>query len=312
MTIHAQPQSTPAAPPPRVLRLALIGLLVNFGLTAVKLTAGLLGNSYALIADAIESLSDIVGSAIIWGGLLISARPASERHPYGYGKAESLAAVVVAAMVLLAGLGIAVEAVREIITPHHTPKPFTLAVLAAAIVAKETLFRIVNRAARASGSAAVETDAWHHRADAITSAAAFVGIAIAVIGKHITKSDRFAPADDWAALFAACIIFYNATRLMVKPIRELLDVQSQPTVDQARTIAAAVPGIVHVEKVFSRKSGTGYWLDMHVWVDGSTTVHEAHALAHTIKDAVRRANPRVIDVLIHVEPARPDKGPTPA
>ncbi len=207
-------------------------------------------------------------------------------------------------LVLLAGVGIAIEAIREIITPNNPPKPFTLLVLGGVIVAKETLFRVVKRAARASGSAAVETDAWHHRADAITSAAAFIGISVAVIGKLITKNDRFASADAWAALFAACIIFYNATRLIISPIRELLDVQSQPIVDEARAVGSAVPGIIRVEKVFARKSGTGYWLDMHVWVDPQMTVQNAHALAHAIKDAVRAANPRVIDVLIHVEPAR--------
>jgi cation diffusion facilitator family transporter len=302
----AQPAAlpSPAAASARAQQLALIGLLANFALTIIKLVAGIAGSSYALIADAIESLADIVGSAVIWGGLRISAKPASEQHPYGYGKAESLAAAVVAMLVLLAGVGIAIEAIREIIAPHYPPKPFTLLVLGGVIVAKETLFRVVKRAARASGSAAVETDAWHHRADAITSAAAFIGISIAVIGGLITKTDRFAPADAWAALFAACIIFYNATRLIITPIRELLDVQSQPIVDQARAVAAAVPGILNVEKVFARKSGTGYWLDMHVWVDPQMTVQDAHTLAHAIKDAVRAANPRVIDVLIHVEPAR--------
>jgi cation diffusion facilitator family transporter len=208
-------------------------------------------------------------------------------------------------MVIAAGVGIAIEAVREIITPHHTPAPFTLAVLAGTIVIKESLFRAVRRAARESGSAAVETDAWHHRADAITSAAAFLGISIALIGKMITRDDRrFAPADDWAALFASLIIFYNAAHLIIPPIRELLDARHQPTEDQARATAANVPGVMHVQKVFSRKSGTGYWLDMHVWVDPHMTVQDAHTLAHTIKDAVRANNPRVFDVLIHVEPAR--------
>jgi cation diffusion facilitator family transporter len=288
----------------RAQRLALTGLLTNFALTVIKLVAGILGNSYALIADAIESLADIVGSAVIWGGLRLSARPASQQHPYGYGKAESLAAAVVALLVLAAAVGIAVQAVYEIFHRHHTPAPFTLAVLAGAIIIKETMFRAVRRAARDTGSAAVETDAWHHRADAITSAAAFIGISVAVIGKKITGTDRFAPADDWAALFASCIIFYNASRLIIAPIRELLDVQSQPTVDAARTIASGVPGVVHVQKVFARKSGMGYWLDMHVWVDPRMTVRDAHTLAHAIKDAVRAANPRVIDVLIHVEPAQ--------
>lgn len=299
--------TSPAHKPPstaRAQRLALIGLVVNFALTILKLVAGILGNSYALIADAIESLADIVGSAVIWGGLRISTRPISNLHPYGYGKAEALAAVVVASIVLLAGIGIATEAIREIITPHVSPQPFTLFVLGAVIVVKEVLFRVVRRAAKDTGSAAVQTDAWHHRADAITSAAAFIGIAIAVIGKHYTGTERFSPADDWAALFAAFIIIYNATRLMVVPIRELLDVQPQAIVDQAKSIAEKVPGILHVEKVFARKSGTQYWLDMHAWVDPAMTVEHAHSLSHDIKDAIRAANPSIADVLIHIEPAK--------
>ncbi|CAG0975978.1 Manganese efflux system protein MneP [Phycisphaerales bacterium] len=288
----------------RAQRLALLGLVSNLALAGIKLLAGVIGHSYALIADAIESIADIVGSVVIWGGLHISARPATEKHPYGYGKAEALAALAVAILIFAAGIGIAVEAVREIITPHHTPAWWTLVVLLVVVAVKETLFRAMRRVARDTESPAAETDAWHHRADAITSAAAFVGIGIAVVGKHYTHDDRFAPADDWAALLAAGIILFNAFRIMTTPVRELLDMQSGLVTERARQIASGVPGVSNIQKAFARKSGTRYWIDMHVWVDGSMSVRDAHALAHAVKDAVRREIPSVYDVLIHVEPAR--------
>jgi cation diffusion facilitator family transporter len=290
---------------PRPQSLALLGLLINVALAAAKFLAGLLGHSYALIADAIESLTDILSSAILWGGLRIANRPATDRHPYGYGKAESLAAAVVSLIILAAGVGIAIEAIREILTPHHAPAPFTLAVLAAAILIKEALFRYVRRVARATGSPAVHTDAWHHRADAITSAAAFIGISTALIG-----GPGWEVADDYAALLASAIIILNAARLLAPPVRELLDVQFQPVVEQARVIAAENPRVLNVQKTMARKSGTQYWLDMHIWVDPEMSVRDAHTLAHAIKDAIRAANPSIQDILIHVEPAPPpDKGP---
>lgn len=271
-------------------------MLTNFTLAFVKLAAGYFGNSYALIADAVESLTDILGSAVIWGGLHVSSRPASSKHPYGYGKAESLAALVVSLIVFLAGVGIAVEAIREIVTPHHLPEKFTLIVLVAVVIVKETLFRIARRTAKAEDSTAVETDAWHHRADAITSLAAFIGISAALYF-------QYAPADDWAALFGSAIIIFNAVHLMITPVRELLDVTSDTLVEQSKLAAGEVAGVKLVHKVFARKSGTRYWIDMHIWVEGTMTVREAHTLSHAVKDAVRAKVPSVQDVLIHIEPA---------
>jgi cation diffusion facilitator family transporter len=284
-------------------RYALAGLVANMLLAVVKLIAGVAGHSYALIADAIESLADIIGSGFIWGGLFISARPASDQHPYGYGKAEPLAALAVSFLVFLAGIGIAVEAVREIITPHHTPAWWTLAVLVLVVITKETFFRIGVRRARAEGSTAIATDAFHHRADAITSVAAFIGISIALIGKWKTGTDAWAPADDIAALFASAIIVANAVRLMIPPLRELLDQQSDTVAEEARQIASKVPGVVLVQKAFARKSGILYWIDMHVWMDGQMSVRDSHTVAHAVKDAVRAGLPNVRDVLIHIEPA---------
>src|SRR5262245_43542181 len=209
-------EPTPRPDPSRGRRLALIGLLANTGLATVKLLAGLLGHSYALVADAVESMTDIVGSVVIWGGLHIGAKPADENHPYGHGKAEALAAFIVAAMVGAAGIGIAVKAISEIITPQHAPAPFTLAVLVVVVIVKEAPVRVVRRAGAELDSGAVRVDAWHHRSDAITSAAAFVGISVALWG-----GPGFERADGIAALVASGVILFNAALLFRTPIHEL-------------------------------------------------------------------------------------------
>jgi cation diffusion facilitator family transporter len=280
-------------------RLALLGGVANVGLAMLKLLAGVIGHSYALIADAIESMADILGSVVIWGGLHIAARPADENHPYGHGKAESLAALIVALMVFAAGAGIGAKAIDQIITPHHAPAAWTLAVLLIVLIVKEVLFRIVDRAGRESGSDAVRVDAWHHRSDAITSLAAFVGISVSLLG-----GPGWERADPIAALAASVVILFNAYLLFRTPVRDLMDEEPSDVVAKARELAAAVAGVVLVEKVGARKSGTRYWVDMHVWVDPAMSIVAAHELSHRVKDAVRQAMPSVADVLVHIEPAR--------
>jgi cation diffusion facilitator family transporter len=176
------------------IRWIVLGLLVNVGLAGVKLIAGLVGNSYALVADAIESGADIFASAVIWGGLRIADRPADAEHPYGHGKAEALAALVVVLMLFVAGIGIAIQAIRELFRPHQTPEPFTLWILIGVVVIKEALFRFVQHIGTRVQSSAITTDAWHHRSDALTSAAAAIGITISLIG-----GPGYAAADDVAA-----------------------------------------------------------------------------------------------------------------
>src|SRR5437762_6070896 len=199
-------------------RIALIGMLVNVVLAAAKISAGLFGNSYVLIADGIESALDIAGSVVIWGGLKFAARPPDETHPYGHGKAEPLAAAIVAMGVLLASIGLAIQSVREIFVPHHGPAAFTLVVLIVVVVIKEFLYRIVMRLGKNVESTAVQTDAWHHRADALTSIAAFIGISIALIG-----GEKWQSADAWAALFACALIGANGFRLLNPALHEILD-----------------------------------------------------------------------------------------
>ncbi len=281
----------------RAERITLIGLSVNLALAGLKLVAGILGHSYALIADAIESLGDMVGSVVIWSGLRYGAVPPDDDHPYGHGKAEALAALFVCVLLLFAGVGIAVASVHEIITPHHAPAPFTLIVLVAVVVVKETMFRVARNTARAGGHTAVETDAWHHRADAITSTAAFIGISIAILG-----GKGYEPADDWAALFAAAIIFVNAGLLSRAPLRELLDAKPRDIPERAATIAATVEGVRAIEQSHARKAGSRYWLDMHVQVEPAMSVADAHVVSGKVKSAIRREMPGVLGVLIHIEP----------
>jgi cation diffusion facilitator family transporter len=274
-------------------------MLVNLVFAAVKILGGILGNAYVLIADGIESTLDIAGSLVIWGGLKFAARPPDETHPYGHGKAEPIAAVVVAFGVLAAAAGLAVESVREILTPHHGPAPFTLGILIVVIVVKEILFRYVNRVGRHVESTAVQTDAWHHRSDALTSTAAFIGISVALIGGEGWQS-----ADDWAALFACAVIAANGLRLLRPAIYEIMDTAPRgDIVDSVAQAAASVPGVVEIDRNIVRKMGLSFYVDLHVKVDGGISVREGHRIAHEVKSALQRTNPRVADVLVHIEPA---------
>jgi len=280
-------------------RVALLGLVINVVLAAVKIVAGVVGHAYVLIADGMESAIDVAGSIVIWGGLTVAARPPDRTHPYGHGKAEPIAALVVAICVLAAAIGLAIESIREILTPHHGPAPFTLAILVAVIVIKEFLFRYVNRIGQDLESTAVQTDAWHHRSDALTSGAAFIGISVALIG-----GERWQSADDWAALFACAVIAANGVRLALPAFQEIMDTApGGKIVRSIRTVASSVPGVAEVEKCYARKMGLDYYVDLHVGVDGNISVHKGHEIAHRVKEAIQQSDSRVADVLVHIEPA---------
>lgn len=282
------------------MKLALLGIVINAVLATVKLLAGYFGHSYALIADGIESSLDIAGSFIIWGGLKVATIPPDEDHPYGHGKAEPMAAIIVALSVLMAAAGLAAESVKEILTPHHAPAPFTLIVLVAVVIIKESLYRVVMWHGNKSGSTAIKTDAGHHRADVITSVAAFIGISIALIG-----GKGWEPADDWAALFACILIAYNGFNMLKPGIYEIMDTAPPKGVeDEITRVAGSVNGVEKVERIRTRKMGMEFYVDLHVWVDGDISVHDGHRISHEVKDAVKESNPAVADVLVHIEPRR--------
>ncbi len=287
----------------RSIRGVLIGLVCNVVLAAVKTIVGIIGHSYALIADGIESIMDIFSSAIVLGGIKIGSIPADENHPYGHGRAESLAAMIVSLALLMVAAGIAVESVREIFNPHHMPAAFTLVVLVIVVFIKETLFRFLFSVGRDVDSLSVKTDAWHHRSDALTSIAAFIGISMALIG-----GKGYECADDWAALAASTILAFNGSILLKKAVAEIMDHAPNPRTEEAvRAIASQVSGVVTIEKCRVRKSGLQLFVDIHVEVNANMQVIEAHGIAHRVKDALMLSSFGVADVLVHIEPALSDK-----
>ncbi len=284
----------------RSLRATFLGMVANALLAGGKLFAGLAGNSHALVADAVESFADILGSLIVWRGLVVASKPADADHPYGHGKAEPIAAAVISTMLLLAAVGIATHSIRTMFEPGPGPRPFTLAVLVIVIVVKEVLFRYVRKEGQATNSSAVQTDAWHHRSDAITSLAAAIGISIALIG-----GPQYASADGIAAIVAASIIAWNGWSLLRPALEELMDATPDPLLtERIRAIAAGVADVDAVEKCFARKMGYQVLVDMHVHVDPEMSVERSHRIAHAVKDAIRHELPHVHDVLVHIEPSR--------
>lgn len=280
-------------------------MAVNMMLAILKIVTGIVGNSYALIADGIESTTDIVSSLAVLTGLKISSLPADEDHPYGHGKAESIAGMFVALALLAAAVFIGIQSVREIITPHHTPAWFTLLVLALVIGTKETLFRFVVKVGDELTSTAVKGDAWHHRSDAITSVAAFIGISIALIGGKGYES-----ADDWAALLACAVILYNGYRIFRTALDEVMDAAvPDPLQREIRSLASSVPDVVRIEKCRIRKSGLGLFVEIHVEVDGDLTVRRGHAIAHQVSDRLKASSLSVQDAVVHVEPAAATPNP---
>ena len=292
----AAPQTARAGGP--AVRAAQLGMVVNIALIAAKLIGGLIGHSYALVADAAESAFDLFGSLAVWAGIRIADRDATDEYPFGFGKAEALAGASVAMLLLIASVGIAVASIHEIRTPHHAPAPWTLGVLAAVIVVKELMTRRVQRIAKAEGSVALAADAQHHRSDALTSMVAFIGIAVALAGGAGWES-----ADDWAALVAAFIIAWNGVALMRTAVADLMDRIAAPDVVAAiRSAAYSVGDVRAVEKLAVRRAGRGYWVDIHVEADSLMSLDAAHIVSGKVKWAIRNSNKQVLGVLVHMEP----------
>jgi cation diffusion facilitator family transporter len=278
------------------LRSSRIGIVINLSLALVKCLTGLIGHSFALLADGVESFLDVISSAVVYYGLRLAIKPPDKDHPYGHGKADPIAAAVVGFAMIAAALVIAAESINLIRTPHKLPHAFTLWVLVCVVPIKAVLSRYVAGVSRKIESSALRGDAWHHLSDAIISAFAFVGISAALWTGNPT-------ADDWAALCAAPVILFGGWQQLRRPVDELLDTAPAPEIEeQVRRVAASVADVFGVEKCFVRKVGFRYYVDLHVVVRGDLTVREGHLIAHAVADRVRDKVEKIAEVLVHIEP----------
>ena len=280
------------------IKATYFSIIGNTSLAIVKGLAGFFGNSYALIADAIESTTDVFASFLVLFGIKYSNKPADDNHPYGHGRAEPLITFLVVGFLITSATIIAYESIQNIGTPHELPKSWTLYILGAIIIWKEYSFQLVMKRSKETNSSSLEADAWHHRSDAITSVAAFLGISIALyFGKG------YESADDWAALFASGFILYNSYKIFRPALSEIMDEHLyDELVEEIRVVSLTVPGVIDTEKCFIRKAGMQYHVDLHARVEGTITVREGHDIAHDLKDTLRAQIPSLGHVLIHVEP----------
>lgn len=282
----------------KAIRTTYFSIIGNTFLALAKGITGYFGNSYALIADAIESTTDIFSSVLVLFGLKYSSKPPDENHPYGHGKAEPLITFAVVGFLVISATIIFIEGIHNIQTPHKAPEPFTLYVLGAIIIFKEISYRFVNKKSNETNSTSLKADAWHHRSDAITSLMAFIGISIALY-----LGEGYETADDWAAMLASLFIFYNAYLIFRPALGEIMDEHlHEHLIEDIRHCSLKVPGVIDTEKCFIRKMGMHYIVDLHVIVSGKLSVTEGHDIAHRVKDQLKIDIPDISNILIHVEP----------
>ncbi|MES2629849.1 MAG: cation diffusion facilitator family transporter [Bacteroidota bacterium] len=282
----------------QAIRSTYLSIAGNTVLAILKGLTGIFGNSYALIADAIESTGDIFSSTLVLFGIKYASRPADDNHPYGHGRAEPLVTFLVVGFLIISAVVIGYHSIINICTPHELPAPYTLIVLGAVIITKELFYRFVDKQGKETHSSALKADAWHHRSDAITSLAAFIGISIALyLGKG------YESADDWAALIGSGVILYNSYLIFRPALGEIMDEHLyEDLVNDIKISSVLVPGVIDTEKCHIRKSGLRYFVDLHMVVNASITVYDGHEIAHDLKRHLLTEFPQLADVLIHVEP----------
>jgi len=281
----------------KAIKASYFSILGNALMAIVKGLAGFLGNSHALIADAVESTADVFSSALVLFGMKYSSRPPDKNYPYGHGRIEPLITFMIVAFMVISAAWIIYSSIENMKSPdEELPRSFTLYVLGGIILFKELSYRFVMKKGRETDSLTLKADAIHHRTDAITSLVAFVGISIALLTGH-------KEADEWAALLTAVVILYNAYRIFRPALGEMMDEHRYDDLKkEIRAISKTVPGIIYTEKCLIRKTGMQYHVDLHAVVDPEITVREGHDLAHDLQDTLYEKLPQIQYVLIHIEP----------
>lgn len=276
----------------------MLGLVVNLALGIVKLVGGLVGSSFALVSDAVNSLGDALTSVVVTGALWYAQRPADEEHPYGHTRAEAVAASNIALVIIISALFVGWQALARITGEHDLPPVWTLWIAGANVVIKEGLYRYKRRVGRQTGSAAIVANAWDHRSDALCSLAVFVGLSVVR-----WAGPGYMWADEAAALFVVVAILISGIKLFRTSTSELLDPQADAKlVQQIRSTAEETPGVRQVEKLWVRKTGMEYLADIHIQVDAQLTVDEGHRIGHQVKDRLVEKFASLRDVLVHLEP----------
>jgi len=285
-------------------KLLLAGAAFNFILGTVKTAAGVLGHSMVLTADGLESMLDVMTSLGTWFALGYASKPPDLEHPYGHGKAESLAAIINALILWLLGLTIALFSIHRLVNSSHglflnPPESYTLAILIVVVLLKELFFKIIHRQSKKIGSTAMLADAWHHRSDMLVSLTAFIGISLSLFA-----GSNYENADSWAALIACGIIFYNATHILKSSLAEVMDTRVSAQIEKnIINLACEISGVRSAEKCRVRKSGLSLIADLHIRVDGAMSVREGHTISHQVKNHLMNAGLSLEDITLHLEPA---------
>lgn len=282
----------------KAIKTIYLSIIGNALLALAKAVTGFFGNSFALIADAIESTTDVFASILVLLGLRYSTKPADENHPYGHGKAEPLVTFIVVGFLVVSATIIAYQSIQNIQTTHEVPKGYTLIVLAIIVIVKEIFYRIVSKRSDETQSTSLKADAWHHRSDAITSGMVFIGISIAIF-----MGEGYESADDWAALLASGVILFNAYLIFRPALGEIMDEHVYDgLILEIRKEAKIVDGVLGTEKCLVRKAGLSFHVDLHLIVNGDVSVREGHEIAHRLKRVLKNKLPEISDILMHVEP----------
>lgn len=282
-------------------RAAWIGLIINLSLGAVKLVGGIIGQSFALMTDAVNSLADSFATIVVLVALRVAQRPANATFPYGHSRAEGIAASNVALIIALTALMVGWEAIHRLTQEHDVPPVWTLWIAGSNIIIKEVLYRYKTRVGRRTGSAAIIANAWDHRADALCAMAVLIGLMVVRWG-----GPNYLWADEVAALIVVAAILWSSVELFRRSASELMDAQAdQGFVDQIRRTANDVPKVCGVEKLWVRKSGLEYFVDIHLEVAPDLTVAAGHDIGHAAKSRLLSTFPAIRDVTVHLEPYEP-------
>jgi len=280
-------------------RAAILGMIGSGLLAVLKITAGLMGHSTAVFSDGVESAMDVVTSMVVLGGMTLALRPPDSNHPYGHGRAESIAGKTVSTILIVTGLLLAFNSLFGLTSTSHPPRLYAIATLVISIVVKVWLARYKMSLGTKIESASLQADAWNDRVDVVSALAALAGSGLAAYAP-----ERFLYADRLGGGLVALVILYTGLRVFRDTSLELMDTSpSDELMARVRGVVAQVRGVVRLETCRGRKSGLGYFFDLHIEVDPEMKVRDAHEIAHQIKDRVRSAIPSVLDVLVHVEPA---------